>query len=228
MLDVLPMPDVEADAPPRPPGPPPARPAVISRRWRRFAGGVLLVASVSTLLWWQRAVATDPRLAFHGGGNAFRSAPGDLAGITQLGNTLGTEVRVEFEPGGRFMAYFDLFNGGPRSVRIEDVRPQSFHYWGFDGLALSGDERDVFPATESGAFRPFTLAAGETRSVRLDFRLADCDPARLQDGGYSVVDSLPVTYKVLGFRRTIDVPFDRTALSVHASGDCNLPLLPQP
>ena len=50
-------------------------------------------------------------------------------------------------------------------------------------------------------------------------------PAGLHDG-YSVVRSLPVTYKVLGFRRTVDVPFDMAALSVHAHGMCDLPLLP--
>ncbi len=226
MLDVLPMPEVDADTLPPAPDTPVARPR-ISRRWRRFAGGVLLVASVSSLLWWHSAVTADPGLDFGGGANVFRSAPGDVAGITHLDNTLGTEVRIEFDPGGTFMAYLGLYNGGPRDVRIEEVRPQGFYYWAFDGVAVSGSEQDVFPSADHRTFRPFTLAAGETRHLRLDFRLADCDPASLQDGGYSVVDSLPVTYKVLGFRRTVDVPFDKTALSVLATGECNHPILPR-
>lgn len=160
MPDVLTMPEVAPDAPVRPPIPPERRP-LFSRRWRRFGGGVLLVASVSTLLWWHHGVTTDPGLDFNGV-NVFRSFPGDVSGITRVDNTMGTEVRIEFGPGGT-----------------------------------------------------------------LDFRLADCDPARLQAGGYSVVESLPVTYTVLGFRRTVDVPFDMTALSVHAMGECNHPLPPR-
>ncbi len=226
MLDVLPMPDVDPDALRPPPGEPIPRPT-ISRRWRRFGGGVLLVASVASLLWWHQAVTADPGLDFDGGANVFRSAPGDVTGITHLDNTLGTEVRIEFEPAGTFMYFVGLYNDGPRSVRIEDVRPWGFYYWGFDGLAVAASELNSFPGTDYRPFHPFTLKAGETRYVRLDFRLADCDPAGLQDNGYSVVDSLPVTYKVLGFRRTVDVPFDRTALSVLATGECNHPILPR-
>jgi hypothetical protein len=226
MLDVLPLPEVDPDAL-RPPPEPPVRGPRISRRWRRFGGGVLLVASVSSLVWWRSAVTADPGLDFSGGANVFRSAPGDVTGITRVENALGTDVRIEFEPGGTFMAFFGLVNRGPRSVRIEEVRPQGFYYWAFDGMAVARGEQDVFPSTDHRTFRPFTLAAGETRYLRLDFRLADCDPAGLQHGGYSVVDSLPVTYKVLGFRRTVDVPFDKTALSVLAMGECNHPLLPR-
>ncbi len=234
MLDVLPLPDVGPDAPQPPPAPPERRPPIVrrwrrptvSRRWRRFGGGVLLAASVLTLLWWHHAVTADPGLEFGGGANVFRSAPGDVTGITHLDNTLGTEVRVEFEPGGGFMAFFGLANHGPRDVRIEAVRPQGFYYWGLDGVALSENSRTSFLGTEYGPFHPFTLKAGETQYIRLDFRLAGCDPAGLQDNGYSVVDSLPVTYKVLGFRRTVSVPFGKTALSVLATGECNHPSSP--
>jgi hypothetical protein len=225
MLDVLPMPEVDTDAAPPAPDAPVARPR-IPRRWRRFAGGVLLVASVASLLWWRSAVTANPGLDL-GGSNAYRSAPGDTMGISRLDNALGTEVRIEFEPGGQFLAYLGLSNRGNRSVRIEEVPPQGFYYWGFDGVAVAGSEQNSFPGTDYRAFRPFTLPAGETRYLRLDFRLADCDPAGLQDNGYSVVESLPVTYKVLGFRRTVDVPFDKTALSVLATGECNHPILPR-
>ncbi|MGH8991773.1 MAG: hypothetical protein ACRDZ7_09630 [Acidimicrobiia bacterium] len=209
---------------PDPPDPPERR-SVASRRWRRFAGGALLVASVASLLWWNRAVTADPGLEFNGGTNVFRAAPGDMTGITRLENTLGTEARIEFEPGGTFMAFFGLHNGGSRSVRIEEVAPQGFFYWGFDGVAVSADERTVFPEGARETFRPFTLAAGETRYVRADFRLANCQPT--QSGGFSTVNSLPVTYKVLGFRRTVRVPFDQTELTVEAMGDCDKPIPPR-
>lgn len=84
-----------------------------------------------------------------------------------------------------------------------------------------------FAGKDYTALHPFTLEPGETRHVRLDFRLADCDPAGLQDRGYSVVDSLPLTYKVLGFRRTVDVPFAKSAPAVMTMGECNHPFLPR-
>ncbi len=44
---------------------------------------------------------------------------------------------------------------------------------------------------------------------------------------YSVVDSLPVTYKVLGFRRTVAALFDRIALSVPVTGERHDPVSPR-
>lgn len=64
---------------------------------------------------------------------------------------------------------------------------------------------------------------GETRHVRLDFRMADCDPAGLQDGT-TWIAALPVTYHVFGFTRIVQVPFDRAVISVDTIGRCHQPM----
>jgi hypothetical protein len=174
--------------------------------------------------WWQYAVTTDPGLVFDGGANVFRSEPGgDVTGITQVPNSFGTDVNVDYQGGAQLHGFFGLYNHGPRSVRIEAVPPEGLYYWAFDGLAVSRNWRTALAGLDYTPFRPFTLRAGETRYVRLDFHQATCDPGALQDG-FSRLDSLPVRYRTLGRSRTVDVPFDQVTIAIHASGACDHPL----
>jgi hypothetical protein len=154
--------------------------------------------------------------------NVFR-ADGDKTGVVDLHNTVGDEAQVAFTPGGRFVAYAGLHNAGPRDVRVEAVVRRGFYYWGLDRAVVSPDSDAYFPDGD-GRLGSFTLGAGETRRVRLEFRLADCDPAGLQDG-YSSIDALPVKYRVLGFVRTVDLPFRKAAISVQTIGRCDRPSL---
>ena len=73
-------------------------------------------------------------------------------------------------------------------------------------------------------FRPFTLHHGQTVEVRLEFRLADCDPHALQPGGLSTVRDLPVHYHTLGISRTVKVPLDAATIALQAMGTCAHPI----
>ena len=81
----------------------------------------------------------------------------------------------------------------------------------------------VAPAYEP--FRPFTLPRGETVNVRLEYRLADCDPAELQPNAASTVSSLRLRYRILGVTRSVHVPFRDTAVALQAGGPCRNPIV---
>jgi len=74
-------------------------------------------------------------------------------------------------------------------------------------------------------FRTFTLHRGETRYVRLEFRLADCDPAAFQPGGSSTLADLALRYRILGITRTADAPFRDSTIAVQAAGECAHPII---
>lgn len=204
-------------------------PAMVRRR------SVFVAVAVATVLallagggvWWHHAVTADAGLEFYGGPNVFRNETGgDHTGIREVRNLLGSEVDVEFVPGGRLYVFFGLYNGGPHDVRIEAAPEEPYYYWAFDGMALSTDPDDGFVGvrTHYEPFRPFTLQRGETREVRLEYRLAGCDPAELQTGGYSTIRSLPLRYRILGITRTRPVPFRETAVALQAMGPCQHPI----
>lgn len=204
-----------------------ARPPVWRGRWVRVLAGVVVGALVGGAVWWQRAVTSDPGLSFQARGiyPAESVGTGDQTGITENRNLLGSEISIAFSPGRRIVADWALYNGGPRDVRIESVPRAGFYYWGYDTI-------EVFPArgtggvvaTPSEPFRPFTLRAGETRDLRLHFRLADCDPAELQSG-FSSIDALEVRYRILGIERAVRVPLDEFVLAVRTIGGCDRPIL---
>ena len=112
-------------------------------------------------------------------------------------------------------------------MRIEGAPAGRYFYWGFDRLSVSTDPDDGFVgvAQNYGPFRPFTLQRGQTVEVRLEYRIADCDPAQLQSGGTSSVRSLGLRYRTLGITRTAAVPFRTAAVALHASGDCRNPIV---
>ena len=178
-----PAPEVDAEALSRPaiaPDPPEGR----RRRVIIGVAAVALMALAGGGLWWNRQVTADPGLQFSGGLNVARDEAGtDRSGIaprqTQFPSDVD-EVVVAFVPKGRLYAAVSLSNHGGHDVRIEAVRPGRYYYWGLDRVAVvpvSHDARFGFSARYE-PFRPFTLQRGKTRELRLDFRLADCDPAR--------------------------------------------------
>jgi hypothetical protein len=194
--------------------------------------GALITIVVAALagggVGWNRAVTADPGLEFYGGPNVFRDAAGtDLAGIVHKDNKVGSEVDVAFVAGGRLYASYGLYNGGPRDVRIEGLPPARFYYWALDRMSLSTDPDDgwVGTARNFAPFQPFTLRRGETREVRLEFRLADCDPAALQPGGWSSLRGLPLRYRTLGVTRSRLVSFRDAVIALQAMGTCRHPLV---
>jgi hypothetical protein len=213
-----------SDEPPTVEEPPPP---LWRRRWARLSAGAVVLALVGGAMWWQRAVTSDPGLSFHARGvyPAESVGTGDQTGITENRNLLGSEISIAFSPGRRIVADWALHNGGARDVRIEAVPRAGFYYWGYDVM-------EVFPArgldgageTTAEPFRPFTLKAGETRDVRLHFRLADCDPAELQSG-FSSIDALEVRYGILGLERAVRVPLDEFVLAVSTIGRCDRPII---
>ncbi|HVW31739.1 MAG TPA: hypothetical protein VHL53_04290 [Acidimicrobiia bacterium] len=224
-----PLPQVDARAlagrttedPPRPP----------SRR-RHFAliGGiaVLIAGLAGAGSWWQSAVTGDPRMLFDGGLNGARDmALSDVSGINHRTTVIGEQLDVAFVPGGRLYVRVWLVNGGRHDVRIERLPSDQMFYWAFDGASLGpgrDDDQSIDFAHRYRPFAPFTLRAGQSRELRLEFRLADCDPAGLQDGA-SVVDGWPVRYRILGTTRTVRVAFNRTTLALQATGECSHPLV---
>lgn len=219
---------VHAEAPALPPVVS-SEPAVVRRRTVVVGVAVTMVVAVLAGggVWWNRAVTADPGLEFHGGPNVFRDvASTDMGGIVHKDNKMGSEVDVAFVPGGRVYASFGLYNGGARDVRIEAPPAGRFYYWALERMSLSTEPDDgwVGTARNFAPFKPFTLRRGETREVRLEFRLADCDPAALQPGGWSTLRGLSLRYRTLGVTRSRLVRFRHAVLALRAMGICRHPL----
>jgi hypothetical protein len=227
-LKPLLAPHVEAGALAAPPVVLPGLPMV--RRRAVIVG--IVVATVVALLacgaaWWHHQVVADPGLEFYGGLNVYRDeASTDHAGIELQDNLLGTQASVAFVPNGRLYVHFGLYNGGAHDVRIEDAPAGRYFYWGFDGMSLATDPDDGLVGVAAGyePFHPFTLQRGQTVEVRLEYRLADCDPAELQSGTSSV-RSVPLKYRTLGISRTARVPFRDSVVAVTAIGPCRNPII---
>lgn len=96
---------------------------------------------------------------------------------------------------------------------------------GHDRAGLEEDLGGITVAPAYEPFRPFTLARSETVNVRLEYRLADCDPAELQPNGTSTLSSLRLQYRILGVTRTAHVPFRDTAVALQAGGPCRNPIV---
>jgi hypothetical protein len=222
--------DVDVRALATPPRVPEAAPATLRRRSVILGVGIaLLIALVGAGgVWWQRQVTGDPDLEFYGGPNIYRDvASTDHTGMEEKHNMLGDEVDIDFAANGRLYAHFGLYNGGHHAIRLEEAPTSRDYYWGFDSMALSTDPGDGFVGVASHyePFRPFTLRPGDSREVRLDFRLADCDPTSLQPGGYSTRRGVTLRYRTLGISRTVDIPFRDSVLALHAMGICQHPIV---
>lgn len=220
-------PEVDAEALTRPAPTPPARPAGRKRRLAIALAAAALVLVAAAGGSWHRNVTGDPRLEFSGP-NVYRDdAATDHTGIVTDDRGYGIDdvdtVRVAFVPNGRLYASFGLYNGGGHDVRIEAAPAARMYYWAFERMDLSTDRNTGFGGRYGPL--PFTLHRGETRYVRLEFRLADCDPASLEPGGSSTLRSLRLRYRILGVTRTADVPFRDAIIAVQAMGKCAHPIV---
>jgi hypothetical protein len=225
-----PAPDVDAEALTRPAPTPPGPPAGRRRRLVIGAAATALVLMGSGGVWWHRQVTGDPQLEFSGP-NVYRDeAATDHSGIVTDDSRHGFHeaerietIQVAFVPDGHLYATFGLYNGGGHDVRIEAAPAAGMYYWAFDRMTLSSDRNTGF----GGGYEPlpFTLHRGETRYVRLEFRLADCNPATLEPGGSSTLSSLRLRYRILGVTRSHDVPFRDSSIDVQAMGECAHPIV---
>lgn len=198
--------------------------------WRarvvRVAVAALVGAVAGAGLWWHETVTANPGLEFSSGPNAYRdTAFTDYSGITRRQNLLGEEVDVAFVPDSRLYVSFRLYNGGHHDIGIKGAPAQRMYYWAFDQMSVAHDPAGGFAGFDRRyqPFRPFTLHRGESVDVRLDFRLAGCDPSTLQPGQSSIRD-LPVRYRTFGVTRTARVPLRDAAVAVEASGECLHPI----
>jgi hypothetical protein len=182
-------------------------------------------------LWWRRQVTADPHLEFRGPDVYRDEAATDHSGIVTDNSRHGFHedemiqaVQVAFVANGRLYATFGLYNGGGHDVRIVAVPAAPLYYWACERMTLSSDRNTGFGGSYGPL--PFALHRGETRYVRLEFRMAGCDPATLQPGGYSTMDSLRLRYRILGVTRRHDVPFNDSNIEMQATGECADPLVP--
>lgn len=220
--------------PPLPPPLPPPPPTWWWGGWshRRkvtvtvLAGMALLAGSAGA--WWARAVTADPGLSFVRALNVVRSTePGSKAGITDLRNALGHEAQVEVVPGGRFVAWVNLRNDGARDVRVKGIPARSFFSWAFDGAVIDDPGDGEEPGRDEVPFAPFTLKAGDSVPLRLEFRFARCSPGEQDRDGSMTLKTLPLDYTVLGVRQSVQVSFDEMAITVSTAGTCDHPI-PEP
>ena len=187
---------------------------------------ILVVAGAA--VWWRQTATSDPGLEFTMFNRVNRvenDVTGDTQeGITQTRNVNGTQVDIAFAPNQRIYVYIGLRNAGGRAVRIEQAPMAGFYYFGFDTMEVSPDP-NAYPGTVTTyePFKPFTLESGRVRSVRLNFRLADCSPSDLQPGT-TFIKGLVLRYKILGLKRAGIVPFDESALAVPTIGRCEHPI----
>lgn len=221
-----PAPEVDAEALTRPP----VLPEPPKSRRRRVVIGLAAAVAVVVAgggVWWNRQVTSNPRLEFTGALNVYRDAEfTDLSGIVRRegrGFSDVDEVEAAFVPNRRLFASVGLYNGGAHDVRIEAALPGSMYSWGFDRMSLTTDPFGGYNGQWT-PFQPFTLHRGDTRTVRLEFRLADCDPAP-EAGGYSVLRQLRLRYHVLGITRTAGVPFANGTIALQTGGDCRTPIV---
>jgi hypothetical protein len=212
--------------------PAPATASLRSRPKRNRSRLVVLIAVLvvaGAAVWWRQTASSDPKLQFTLFNRVNRvenDVTGDpREGITEKRNLIGTQVDIAFVPKQRIFVYLGLRNEGGQTVRIEQVPPAGFYYFGFDTMEVSPDP-DAAPGqmTTYEPLKPFTLKPGETRSVRLTFRMADCSPSDLQPGT-TFVKGLVLRYKVLGLKRAWLVPFEESALAVPTIGRCEHPIL---
>lgn len=196
---------------------------------RRIVIVIVLLVVGGAAVWWRQTATSDPKLAFTTFSRVNRvehDATGNQEGITKKENVNGsTQVAVAFVPNQRVYVYLGLRNGGGRAVQIEQPPAAGFYYVGFDTMEVSPD-RDAAPgqATTYEPFKAFTLKSGETRSVRLTFRLADCSPSD-QKPGTTSVKGLVMRYKILGLKRAWLVPFEQSTLAVPSIGRCEHPIV---
>lgn len=205
------LPPVEGEAPS----------AARRRRWPMVAALMVAIVGIVTGVTLNRMVTTDTIAV--DSLNVFRPTPGDKTGISEVRNSLGSESIVDFERNGTFLVYARLVNTGGRDVEIRGIPTHEYYYFKIDRAGVSA-ERNGGSGGEYLPLRRFKLSPGESRFVEIRFRLADCELIG-GEGLSSGVTSLPVSYRVMGFSRTVFVDLEREALTVAGGGACDKPFV---
>jgi hypothetical protein len=187
-------------------------------RRRRWWPAAVVGASVLVLLGVGLAQVTSPALAFDGVPTLWRTAPGDLTGLSSVDNAMGTEVTVGFERAGTFTAELALVNHGRYPVKVVGFPQRGAYYYGLESVEMASDAQGP-----RQAFRPFTLRRGAARWLVLHFRFADCDRQH-GEAPPAARTSFPIKYRIFGLHQRQNVPFSRFAFSV-PSGRCDRPVL---
>ena len=196
---------------------------------RRIAQGIVALLVVAGAVYWRQTITADPKLrftAFNKVNWADQDGAATPEGITRQEKDGGTQFDVAFVSGKRVFVDLGLRNAGSRGVRIDQVPATGFYYFGFDTMEVSPDVRaGIGAATSYEPFKPFTLAAGEARNVRLVFRMAECGPTPTdRQAGTTTIHGLVLRYKILGIGRAWLAPFDKSALGVATVGNCEHPI----
>jgi hypothetical protein len=196
-----------------------------SRRQIRVAVafGLIMVIGLVVLA---RVVATPPELRFTNIA-AFPVDPKDAKAVHNIDSRLGREVELDFVPSAEFAVLLDLTNEGRRRVRITDLPDDGdLEEALFSSQLRERDERR--PARVDEPVRPFSLAPGESVTVRYTFKFPGADK---NPGGCFLspdqIRNVAVTYRKLGFRRTRWMPLHEAYLSTFPSARCDENLKPK-
>ena len=212
--------ETTADQGTHPPGSSPTR----SRRRRALP--IIVVLAVAALIagavWFS---AYQPLSSTNGGYGAGFTAGGGYDSVV-IDNAFGQERRiVEPQAGDEIAMLFPLENGGPLGITIVSVA-QPFNPTGTVGSGSRPDETSAARATratdpaesEYVELTPFALPAGGRASIRLTFDVLDCATISTS-GQINTATTVPVTIRVLGVTRTVDVPLPY-AISIESLPHC--------
>ena len=177
-----------------------------SRRWRR-----VLVAVIGLLL--LAALVTGGWLRNYQPMRSGQVAGVDASGLEVRDNVLGIEYRViEPTPGDTITLLMSLRNDGPLGSTIVGVE-QPFNPDGVVDLASFAETTtparlelaDPRTGLLSPITAPFTLAPGAAYEARVSFGVLECATELGAPGSTNWSTTLPVTYRVLGMNRTVDL-----------------------
>jgi hypothetical protein len=185
------------------------------RRWWPAAVAAAVVVALAAVGMTQ---VSAPALSIDGGATVWRTAPGDLAGLRRVDNSLGTEVTVGFERRGTFTAELALVNHGRYPVKVVGFPERGAYSYGLESVEIAPDADGA-----RQAFHSFTLRRGASRWLVLHFRFADCDLDDLETTAVALT-AMQFDYRIFGLHQRQAVPMQHFALSV-PSGHCDHPVL---
>lgn len=152
------------------------------------------------------------------------------AGVDTRDNVLGSEYRVvESKPGDTITLLFSLRNDGPFGITVVGVE-QPFNPDGvvdFTGHAESTtparfELQDPPTGVLSTVTAPFALSPGEAYEARVSFDVLECATEASALGSVGWSTTLPVTYRVLGIDRTVDLDIGY-AIAIESLPHCPVP-----
>jgi hypothetical protein len=187
---------------------PPASDALTRRPrwgWWGIAG---LVGALLAGMWW--VLVYQPMLTSDGGFGAGRKV-GLGYDATTVDNVSGTEFRVSPPvPGDEIGLAFPLHNDGPLGITIVGIgnpfNPEGVVGAPIDWTSPGEATRTADLTGRETPLAPFALSGGGYTQVRLAFDVHDCATGSWAPGSGTTVDTVPITYRVLGLTRTVSVP----------------------